>query len=139
MTANPFTCGPRTLLTLPLAPRVTRYAFALNAPSITAALPKGSIGAYLLLTAGGSPIYVGRSDTCLRQRLLRHPLRRKATHFTATVVSAPHEAYMLECYWWHRYRRDGTPHINLSHPAGQPQISHCPFCAGRGELPAAAA
>ncbi|MHB1583063.1 MAG: hypothetical protein ACYC0E_04850 [Acidimicrobiales bacterium] len=93
-----------------------------------ASLPAGVAGSYLLLDRTGRPTYVGRSDHCLRQRLLGHPLRGKATHFTAAVADAPRGAYLLECYWWHRYRRDGIELANRIHPATYDLAVPCPFC-----------
>jgi hypothetical protein len=117
----------RELLTLPAAPPAARFAFPLRARTIGVTVPTATCGSYLLLDPTGRALYVGRSDACLRRRLLRHPLRGRATHFTATVTDTPRAAYLLECYWWHRYQADAVPLLNLIHPAATGGAA-CPFC-----------
>ena len=118
----------RELVSLPAAPAPARFAFPFTSRYIKLALPPGLAGSYLLLAPPGRPLYVGRSDRCLRQRLLGHPLRGRATHFTAAVAEGPRGAYLLECYWWHRYRAGGTYLVNQLHPASYQGASPCPFC-----------
>jgi hypothetical protein len=109
-----------------LAP--TRFAFPLKARYISMMLPAAKPGSYLLLESS-QPVYVGRSDRCVRQRLLSHPLRGKATHFTATITDDARGAYLLECYWFHRYRSDGAGLRNQIHPPGWQPNAQCPFCS----------
>lgn len=119
----------RDMLLLPAADPATRFAFRMTRQRITAFLPAGLPGAYLLLDSPAQPLYVGRSDRCLRSRLLHHPLRRRATHFTAAVTDGPRGAFMLESYWWHRYRLHGVELLNLIHPASNSAVDNtCPFC-----------
>lgn len=50
-----------------------RRLYRLSPWLIRALIPVGYIGTYKLFRLGETePIYVGRSDTCLRNRLLRH-------------------------------------------------------------------
>lgn len=137
MTPDPWKRG-RRLLARPPAEGPTRFSFPLTRRYVSSSLPAGVPGCYLLLDRDGRPLYVGRSDECLRQRLLGHPLslRRRASHFTAAVTDTPRGAYLLECYWWHRYRRDGVGLINRIHPASQANTI-CPFCASTAAVNAA--
>lgn len=95
-------------------------------------IPAGTIGAYLLLRheqEQATPLYVGRSDTCLRRRLTRHPLRGRATHFVAAPTANCHQAYAIESAWYHRYLVTNTPITNQIHPASPTGTGRrCPFC-----------
>ena len=135
MTPDPWERG-RRLVARPPAEAPTRFSFPFTRRYVNASLPAGVPGSYLLLDRAGRPLYVGRSDQCLRQRLLGHPLRGRAAHFTAAVVDGPRGAYLLECYWWHRYRRDGLELVNRIHPATYDLTVACPFC---GPIAAASA
>jgi len=115
----------------------TRFSFPFTRRYVHASLPAGVPGSYLLLDRTGRPLYVGRSDQCLRQRLLSHPLRARATHFTTAVADNPRGAFLLECYWWHRYRRDGLELLNKIHPATYEARATCPFCRSTGVTAAA--
>jgi hypothetical protein len=114
-----------------------RFAFRLNARNVAVAIPFRAAGSYLLLDGAGSPFYVGRSDRCLRQHLLSHPLRKQATHFTATVAASPRGAYMLEAYWWHHLQDEGFKLVNYIHPAGYRSDTDCPFCSHKSGIRAA--
>lgn len=127
MRPDPWTRG-RALLTIPSSEPPARFAFPFTTRAVTVSLPPATVGSYVLLGQDGNAIYVGRSDHCLRRRLLQHPLRSRASHFSASVVDTPRSAYLLESYWWHRYRRDGIQLINRIHPAGHEPSAHCPFC-----------
>lgn len=62
-------------------------------PSVVRALiPTGVIGAYLFLQ-NDIPIYVGRSDVCLRTRLVNHPLSKVATHLMFQPCKDSFQAY----------------------------------------------
>jgi hypothetical protein len=78
-------------------------------------VPAGAPGVYVLIRRGGqrlSPVYVGRSDRCLRSRLLRHPYR-EPEYFAFAVCRSPLVAYLAErrAYWWLR------PVLNEAFPA----------------------
>ncbi len=88
-------------------------------------IPSGLAGCYLLRRVG-VPRYVGRSDRCLRARLLNHPLRGLADEFVFDVCSSPESAYLLECAWYHRL---GGQLRNRIHPAQPEERSlPCPVC-----------
>lgn len=95
-------------------------------------IPAGTIGAYLLLEhtqQGVQALYVGRSDTCLRRRLSRHPLRGGATHFVIAPARNSLQAYATESFWFHQYRSAGSSIRNQIHPASPAGTGRrCPFC-----------
>lgn len=104
-----------------------RMAFRLRPATIRAMLPRRVPGTYLLL-AGTTPVYVGRSDVCLRTRLSRHNHLSKASHVLWEPARTPGEAFALEAFWFHRHHKSL---INKAHPA-PPRGSRmpCPFCTG---------
>ncbi len=95
---------------------------------IRAMLPRGVVGAYVLLN-GPAPFYVGRSDSCLAGRLLRHEYLDDATHIFWEVCRDPVRAFHYEAFW---YDHAGGPLTlrNRIHPA-RPVGHHgpCPFCS----------
>lgn len=102
-----------------------RLAFTLAPDTLRELIPPRTIGAYLLLD-GMVPIYVGRSDHCLRDRLSTHNHRHLATHVLWQPTRTRLEAYLLEAFWFHGHR---ASLINKIHP-GAPTDSGraCPFC-----------
>jgi hypothetical protein len=88
-------------------------------------VPAAQPGTYRLHRHGGV-VYLGRSDTDLRRRLLEHALARRGDHFTWHVHSSAWAAWIDECSQWH-----DLPGLaeNLVHPA-RPDSSddRCPFC-----------
>ncbi|MCV6620117.1 MAG: hypothetical protein OIF51_00015 [Cellvibrionaceae bacterium] len=66
---------------------------------ISELIPNGIPGAYVLYK-DEQPIYVGRSDTCLKRRLLSHDYRTLATHATWQIANNPEQAYHYECFWY---------------------------------------
>lgn len=104
-----------------------RLAFRLDPPTIRALIPPHTCGAYILLD-GETPIYVGRSDACLRTRLATHNHRGSATHVLWEIARTPKSAYLLEAYWFHRQ----DFHLNQIHPACPAgTFATCPFCDPR--------
>lgn len=105
---------------------VRRLAFRFIPTVINALLPERSIGVYMLLQ-GDTPVYVGRSDHCLRQRLSRHNHLRAATHVTWEFTPTVQHAYVLEAHLFHRHHNQL---INKIHPALPTNSAiNCPFCA----------
>lgn len=107
-------------------PRNRRVAVPFAPAWIQALVPPRVSGAYLLLTAH-APIYIGRSDVCLRSRLLSHELLDKSSH----VIWEPCEpriGFELESFWFHKLRRT-TGVLNRFHPAPpRGQTISCPYC-----------
>ena len=94
---------------------------------VGAMLPRGTIGVYVLMR-NTAPIYVGRSDHCLRSRLLGHELFPSATHVIWEPCGADRRAFELEAFWFHQLR--SRPDVlNLAHP-GRPNgyPAACPYC-----------
>jgi hypothetical protein len=110
-----------------IADEFHRLGFKFEPEVVRATVPPAVVGTYCLFS-GAEPIYVGRSDHCLRTRLTHHPYGMKATHFMWEPCTTPWSAFCLEAYWWHSLA--STPSLrNAVHPGrpvscGQP----CPFC-----------
>jgi hypothetical protein len=107
----------------------TSIAFRADPKTVGALIPEDTIGAYVLFD-GDRPVYVGRSDGCLRKRLMRHEHLPKATHVMWASRSTPLRAYHLEASWYHEIQALSSAAINKIHPAqpkGGPNIV-CPFC-----------
>lgn len=106
---------------------VGRLAIPMDPALIRAFIPVGTVGTYLLLQ-GERPIYVGRSDRCLRTRLVSHELASEASHVTFSPCRTAHHAFSIEADWYHRLA-DVEGARNAIHPA-RPAGSRasCPFC-----------
>lgn len=105
-----------------------RFAFALTSAMVRAIIPSGRVGVYLLLL-DESPLYVGRSDTCIRTRLAGHPMLGRATHFSWQPCRDAVHAFHLEAFWYHALRESGLPIRNQTHPARPAGLKQtCPFC-----------
>ena len=87
--------------------------FRLKPWLIRTLIPKGLPGTYLLYRTG-RPIYAGRSDSDLRNRLITHALTERAEHFGFGVFSDSDRAYDMECALFHALEPRVT---NLIHPA----------------------
>lgn len=113
---------------------VGRLAIPMDPALIRAFIPVGTVGTYLLLQ-GEQPIYVGRSDHCLRTRLVNHELASEASHVTFSPCRTAHDAFSIEADWYHRLA-DMEGARNAIHPA-RPAGSRvpCPSCGG-GDLAA---
>jgi hypothetical protein len=106
-----------------------RLAFRFTPQTIRLHIPGLVIGSYLLLDHG-HPVYIGRSDTCLRRRLESHPLLGMASHVAWEAASSPERAFLSEAFWYHELQRYHQV-LNLVHPA-RPAGSdrNCPYCSG---------
>lgn len=106
-----------------------RFAFRFIPAIVRALVPPGIIGCYVLMI-GDSPVYVGRSDSCLRQRLSRHGHIGFATHFLWQPCKNPVAAFNLESLWYHHLRHDlGRNLLNTIHPDSPSGANRsCPFC-----------
>lgn len=79
--------------------------------------------------------YVGRSDHCIRTRLLTHSLLYHCPYFIFLYTSTLKEAFELEAKWWHDCRNGGIHLLNVIHPdspSGERYI--CPYCQFRSEI-----
>jgi hypothetical protein len=99
---------------------VTQPTYTLDNLTVNRLIPKGRIGVYMLfkLVRGViRPYYVGRSDTCLRRRLTRHP-HKSLDFFQFTECESIKKAYLLERHLFWRIR----PPLNIAFP-NQPACS----------------
>lgn len=88
-------------------------------------IPPGLPGHYVLFDARRIR-YAGRSDSCVRTRVLRHAYRRRAVFFQYDVHTCVSNAWMAECGYFHAFRDDLD---NLIHPAAPTAgLMRCPFC-----------
>lgn len=100
-------------------------AYRLTPDVIRTLVPHRVPGTYRLHLRG-SVVYLGRSDTNLRRRLLEHSANRRGEHFTWQVHRSAMTAYADECSQWH-----DLPALaqNLVHPARPDgSVGRCPFC-----------
>ena len=89
-------------------------------------------GAYVLgdvVDGVFSPRYVGRSDHCLRTRLLTHNYIYQYPYFFFAYARNEAEAYAAECKWWHDCYNQGIDLRNKIHPDSPTgQGLSCPYC-----------
>lgn len=106
-----------------------RFAFRFVPAVVRTLIPPGIIGCYVL-TVGDCPIYVGRSDTCLQQRLAQHDLLGFATHFLWQPCRSAIAAFNLESASYHHLRQTtGRELLNAIHPDSPSGANRrCPFC-----------
>lgn len=93
---------------------------------VRALIPPQHIGTYVLYTADGVPSYIGRSDTDLRRRLLRHCTNRRGAYFTYDVHHSPLNAFEVECALFHTLAPEITNRIHPDRPAHQKAC--CVYC-----------
>jgi hypothetical protein len=102
-------------------------ALPLGEPYIHAVIPVAIKGVYVLLDSQ-KPVYVGRSDVCLRNRLDAHARCKFGTHFMWQPVLSTLAGYYLEAYLFHKYsplyRVRNRIHPDI--PSGE--LATCPFC-----------
>lgn len=94
---------------------------------ISAVLPPKRIGTYRLHRYG-CVVYVGRSDTDLRRRLIQHADANRADFFTYDVHWTSEQAYVMECALFHNAFGEAKNKIHPATPAHQ--ALSCPFCLG---------
>jgi hypothetical protein len=104
---------------------VTNRRYRLRPWLIRALIPEGVIGTYVLWSPT-APVYVGRSDTSLRRRLLEHSRSWPDIYFTYGVAISMEAAYSMECSLFHAL---GEHTSNIYHPQ-RVAIDHarCGFC-----------
>lgn len=108
----------------------------LNRSNVRLNVERKTIGSYLLGYIDPEdefiPLYPGRSDTNLQNRLLRHASLGYFTHFRFFPTNRIREAFLRECRDYHLLLRAGiTNIIHPRHPNGLPYS--CPYCAKRGD------
>lgn len=107
-------------------------AFRMTPDVIRVVVEKGRMGAYVLgdvVNGRFSYAYVGRSECCLQNRLLTHPLLYHYPYFIFSYAGSAKEAFELESKWWHDCRNSGFPLLNAIHPASPSGTAlTCPYC-----------
>lgn len=96
---------------------------------IKAVIPQNIIGNYILYTFKNGqavPIYVGRSDIDLKNRLLQHAYANKAEYFEFIVQKSSKNAFELECALFHALEKEIINKIHPDMPNGKK--AKCPFC-----------
>jgi len=85
------------------------------------------MGTYLLFASGQTePVYIGRSDTNLRKRLLSHAKMGRADFFDYDVQWTLEKCFIAECSAYHALLGRTS---NLIHPAQPYGLKiKCPFC-----------
>jgi hypothetical protein len=108
-----------------------RRLYRLSPWLIRALIPAAHIGTYALFkyaSKGIKLIYIGRSDTCLRRRLISHAQRNRAEYFDYDIQWTPQKAFIAECAAYHALAHTTT---NVIHPASPRRLAmRCPFCQG---------
>ncbi len=93
---------------------------------IRAAIPARLIGTYVLYRQR-SPVYIGRSDTDLRRRLLEHSAHPRGDYFTYDIHPSPSQAFEVECSLFHALRSELSNVLHPHRPHHRAEV--CPFCA----------
>jgi len=108
-------------------------AVLLNAYYLTRLIEPNQPGAYVLGIIEADefkPVYVGRADICLLDRLVnqKHDHICEATHVVWKTASSVKNAYYSECALYHNYLSEGI--TNLIHPAAPKKSNYvCCFCS----------
>ena len=112
----------RALIVHPFSPDVVRETVA--------GVCKGAYTLGSLVDGVYTVGYVGRSDRCVRERLVAHELLGEFDAFTVRYADDAPNAFVLECAFWHELHDAGLPMLNRVHPA-TPRHSGltCPYCA----------
>jgi hypothetical protein len=93
----------------------------------------GRPGAYALGHSQGGKFevgYVGRSDACLQTRLVTHNYLWRFEYFIFRQAASEHEAYVLECEFWHSFKDQVQNLIHPASPSGSGlSCRYCGFAA----------
>lgn len=105
-----------------------QHAFAAIPAVVRMFVPPKLPGVYMLLRKD-APFYVGRSDSCVQNRLVGHHLLPFASHVAWQPCANPLHAFRLESAWFHALRvtTELANQIHPARPAGEE--NSCPFCS----------
>jgi len=103
--------------------------FKLKPWLVRALIPRGRAGTYLLYRFG-RPVYAGRSDEDLQNRLVVHAHTERADYFGFSVFADAERAFDMECALFHSLRKTTT---NLIHPASPKRSGRTCFICGLGD------
>ena len=104
-----------------------KRAYKLDLATICKLVPEGKPGTYFLgekLDDRFYVLYVGRSDACLRTRLLQHANAGIFNFFRFRMSRSTTGAFKKECYAFHSYKELK----NKVHPANN-GTCNCPICS----------
>ena len=104
-----------------------RRLYRLSSWLIKLLIPRGYIGTYSLYRRGQTkPVYIGRSDTCLRNRLLCHAQAKRADYFDYDIQWTREKCFIAEYSAYHSLLGKTD---NIIHPAPPKGLQiQCPFC-----------
>ena len=107
------------------------HVHELNRRTVSLNVERNSIGSYLLGFLDPDenfvPLYPGRSDTNLRNRLLKHVGLGYFTHFRFFTTKRVRDAFHQECRDYHLLLRSSI--TNIIHPARPKGLPYkCPYC-----------
>jgi len=72
--------------------------------------------------------YVGRSDTCVRNRLYQHASFGWYTHFKVRPTDSARQAFHSECLFYHLKKEGTTNQVHPARPEGtELQCLYCEF------------
>jgi hypothetical protein len=104
---------------------VRRRLYTLEPWFIRALIPDQMAGTYMLFR-NGQPIYAGRSDRNLRQRLSAHAHGQRGDYFDYESTTGARQAFDLECAMFHALANDCE---NIAHPAApRGEQARCFIC-----------
>jgi hypothetical protein len=104
---------------------VTGRRYKLQPWLVRALIPVNTVGTYVLYRAD-EPVYVGRSDRDLQQRLLQHAACCRGEYFGYDALWHPLAAFEVECSLYHALGHDVDNVIHPDHP--DHLKAECPFC-----------
>jgi predicted GIY-YIG superfamily endonuclease len=93
---------------------------------IRALIPANHIGTYMLYGDQGELFYVGRSDTDVQRRLIRHASDRRGEYFTYDIHHTVTSAFDVECALFHIHAETLSNRLHPDKPDFHPVT--CAFC-----------
>jgi len=105
---------------------MTAQVLRLHPWLVRALIPPRVIGTYVIYSVSGRAPYVGRSDTDIRRRLLRHCADQRGDYFTYGVQLSAVGAYDVECALFHLLAPGVSNRIHPDRPDFHP--TPCAFC-----------
>lgn len=89
-------------------------------------IPPHKIGTYVLYTEQGELCYIGRSDTDIQRRLIRHCTDRRGAYFTYDIHHTATSAFDVECALFHIHAEKLSNQLHPDRPNFHPVT--CAFC-----------
>lgn len=105
---------------------MTRRLLRLRPWLVRALIPANQIGTYLLYTDQGNLFYIGRSDTDIQRRLVRHSTDRRGEYFTYDIHHTVTSAFDVECALFHIHADKLSNRLHPDRPDFH--LVTCAFC-----------